>query len=240
MLQRSPSARATICNAEARSRGRPERFRGSATLVLQLRADLGITLNGSNVSAWADQSGQGHNVTQGTASLQPLFIPNAKNGQPGVRCDGVDDFLKASAFTLNQVETALVVYKYLTINISGTHDIAFDGNGNGFMAFAVNSTPQTVISAGTGVAWASLSGNGVYAYATCTFNGASSELRVGGVSRATGNAGAANAGGFTFGALADGSRSANVEVTEIILYNRALAAAEIVRAEAYLKARYAL
>jgi hypothetical protein len=43
-------------------------------LVLWLRGDLGITLNGDNVSAWADQSGEGNDATQGTMSSQPLYV----------------------------------------------------------------------------------------------------------------------------------------------------------------------
>lgn len=49
-----------------------------ANLGLWLRSDLGITLNGSDVSAWADQSGSGNNVSQGTASRQPAY--NASGG----------------------------------------------------------------------------------------------------------------------------------------------------------------
>jgi hypothetical protein len=49
---------------------------------LWLKADAGITLNGSNVLAWADQSGNGYKAVQSLASFQPLFVPNdiyAKN-----------------------------------------------------------------------------------------------------------------------------------------------------------------
>lgn len=45
-----------------------------AALKLWLRSDLGITLNGSTVSAWADQSGYGNNVTQGTGAQQPTLV----------------------------------------------------------------------------------------------------------------------------------------------------------------------
>uniref|UniRef100_A0A6M3IKR0 Uncharacterized protein n=1 Tax=viral metagenome TaxID=1070528 RepID=A0A6M3IKR0_9ZZZZ len=40
---------------------------------LWLDAAQGVTLNGSNVSAWADQSGAGNHATQGTALRQPAY-----------------------------------------------------------------------------------------------------------------------------------------------------------------------
>jgi len=55
-------------------------------LVLWLRADLGITLNGGNVSAWADQSGAGNTFNQPTASKQPVFnaVDANLNNQPSI------------------------------------------------------------------------------------------------------------------------------------------------------------
>lgn len=41
-------------------------------LLLWLRADLGVTI-GTGVSAWADQSGSGNNVSQATGSKQPTL-----------------------------------------------------------------------------------------------------------------------------------------------------------------------
>lgn len=57
-----------------------------AYLKLWLKADAGITLNGSNVSAWADQSGNGYNAAQSSASLQPLFLANdpTANNKPTI------------------------------------------------------------------------------------------------------------------------------------------------------------
>ncbi len=42
-------------------------------LLFWYRSDLGITLNGSGVSAWADQSGNGRDLTQATAAKQPIY-----------------------------------------------------------------------------------------------------------------------------------------------------------------------
>ena len=51
-----------------------------------LKADAGVTLNGSNVSAWADQSTHGNDATQANSANQPLFSASVAelNGQPAV------------------------------------------------------------------------------------------------------------------------------------------------------------
>lgn len=48
-----------------------------------------FTLNGSDVSTWVDESGQGNSWPQGTASLQPPFSATAIAGRPGIMPDGV-------------------------------------------------------------------------------------------------------------------------------------------------------
>lgn len=53
-------------------------------LQLWLKADAGITLSGSKVSAWADQSGNGNNVAQATGANQPTFNASSVNSLPGV------------------------------------------------------------------------------------------------------------------------------------------------------------
>lgn len=52
--------------------GRPH-FRPTSidNLVIWLRADLGVTLVGSGVSQWADQSGNGNHVAQASSGLRP-------------------------------------------------------------------------------------------------------------------------------------------------------------------------
>lgn len=59
-----------------------------SSLALWLRADLGITLNGATVSAWADQSGNGHVFAMATAGKQPAYTASAIGGKPGITGTG--------------------------------------------------------------------------------------------------------------------------------------------------------
>ena len=63
-----------------------------AGLALWLRADKGLTLNGSSVAEWADQSGQGRLATQPVGVNQPLLAVTPL-GKPVLRFDGANDFL---------------------------------------------------------------------------------------------------------------------------------------------------
>ena len=76
-----------ILAARGRAGGRafqPPQLSGCA---VWLRADIGITLNGANVSRWADQSGNGNDATQGTSGRQPGYDALQINGRPTVFFD---------------------------------------------------------------------------------------------------------------------------------------------------------
>ena len=68
----------------------------SANTVIWLRADGGVTESSNVVSAWADQSGNGNDATQGTGSFQPTFTASALNYNPSIHFDGSDDVLATS------------------------------------------------------------------------------------------------------------------------------------------------
>ncbi len=65
----------------------------TAGLQLWLKADAGVTLNGSNVSKWADQSGKGNDAIQPDLPRQPFLVRDGLNGKPTIRFDGLDDRL---------------------------------------------------------------------------------------------------------------------------------------------------
>lgn len=62
-------------------------------LALWLRADQGITQSGGTVLVWADRSGNNRHAVQRRSVQQPAFVPSAVHGLPALRFDGVDDCL---------------------------------------------------------------------------------------------------------------------------------------------------
>lgn len=82
----------------------------SHDLVLWLKADEGVLLEGSGISSWADSSPAGHDAAQGTAFQRPTYIPSAINGMPAARFDG-DDWLAITGqvLTSNQYTIVAVV-----------------------------------------------------------------------------------------------------------------------------------
>jgi len=98
------------------------------TTALWLDADDAstITLNGSNVSAWNDKSGNGRNATQATAANQPAYTTAGLNGKNILTFDGSSDYLGFSNLTINDDNT--YIYSVYSRSTAGTHtlDIASD------------------------------------------------------------------------------------------------------------------
>lgn len=54
--------------------------------------------DGDPVQYWLDQSGNEYHLEQASLESRPVFASGVRNGQPVVRFDGVDDFLRCAAF----------------------------------------------------------------------------------------------------------------------------------------------
>ncbi len=67
-------------------------------MLLWLRDDVGVTSTGT-VSAWSDQSGNGHNASQTTSALQPTFVAGAINNGvlPTLTFNGTTQYLSTGS-----------------------------------------------------------------------------------------------------------------------------------------------
>ncbi len=99
-------------------------------LQLWLKADDGVTLNGSTVSQWIDQSGNGNDATQSNTDRQPMFVDNGLNNKPVLHFDGVNDRLGLTgSSTMSQI-SLFIVFKIdsgLSGN-NGTDPISISSN----------------------------------------------------------------------------------------------------------------
>lgn len=212
-----------------------------AGLTLWLRADTGITLNGSRVSGWADQSGHGNDGSQGTAAQQPLLVASAQNGRPVLRGDGarrvdISGQGTPTAATLIFVMSGMVaatdsylmsavanLTQGLIANYEGAQVVSWYNNGDigNFGAMPTDRSLHVFIV--TQVNGSSLIGylDGAQVFSAVP---AHDLLALGSI-----------ISGATL--VAGGSDG---DVAEVIAYDRVLAAGELASVTSYLKARYAI
>jgi hypothetical protein len=71
------------------------------TLLFWVKSDTGVTTEtGGRVTNWADQSGNGNDVSVGTgSSSRPTVSAAALNGYDSIVFDGSDDYLDSGTFT---------------------------------------------------------------------------------------------------------------------------------------------
>lgn len=197
-----------------------------------------VNLSAGAVAAWPDSSGKAHPLAQATGTKQPIMaVDSTLSNYPTVIFDGADDYMDAT-FTLVQPYSVLLVWKNVTLGLTGVHDVCFDGK-TGVDAF-LTDTAQSVMFCGAAMTNLRKEADGVFNYASIIVNGASSIIRTTGVQRSATNAGGNNPGGVTLGALSGGTRSTNIAVGRMIMFSGALAGAELLAAESYLKTKYRL
>jgi len=217
-------------------------------LILWLDASRGITLNGSDVSAWADQSGEGNDLTQATPSNQPLFVSSlaALNNMPAIKGAG-SDHLDRATFTGGNVAQEYSIYQVITwTSLANTKSLAGGQSGTTLSTrefsgdFAANFGTSNVAS---GVAEPA---SGTAVIRKDMADGASSTIHVevqgGASSDATypSNPGSADWVGMSVLAQENGGLGVDGHVSEILMYNNDPSAPDDAAILAYLRSRYAI
>jgi hypothetical protein len=191
------------------------------------RYGVGITATNGLVSQWDDVSGNGRHLKQATETNRPGLQADGS-----ILFDGVDNYLKCDAFTLNQPETVYLLFRQVTWT-SGGH--VFDGNaGDSGRVVQFNATPAIRVSAGSSVAQNGNLAVNTYGAIAVVINGASSLIQVNSTTATTGNAGANNMGGFTLGASGAAAAFGNIQVKEAVVYAAAHDADQRARIIEYL------
>lgn len=214
-----------------------------------------VTADGDPVGLWRDQSGNSRNVTAATNGERPLYKTGIQHSLPALLFDSVDDRLTMTNATygLSQPFTAFVVFKYL--NVTNNGGVLIDSYDNTQCVLYVNtdtadkyrsaangpSGDVQIASDGTGAA-------GNWDILATVFNGASSSIAVNGSLRTdTGDVGANNPSGLSVGNIR-GNASPIIANTyawdgyigEVIVFNSALSAANILLVNAYLAGKWGI
>lgn len=194
------------------------------------RYGIGITAAAGAVSQWADQSGNARHLVQATGTNQP-----ALQADLSILFDGVDNFMKCVAFTLNQPETIYILFKQIAWVIN---EAVCDGNtSNSGVVYMETTTPRLSIfstggsnpSPGASLALAT------YGVIAGFIDDADTLIQLNNEVPLTASSGTpTNMSGFTLGARGDNVQWSNVQVKEAIVFSGAHDAATRSGVIAYL------
>jgi hypothetical protein len=224
-------------------------------LSLWLKADAGVTLSGSNVTAWADQSGNGNNAV-GSDTL-PTLQSNAINGYPAIRLNNTGSntsrFTVSNDFNLKN-SSVFVVVKQLNLGNPFARMLAFLGTNDDFnsddgLAFLFNNTvPQLQLtSKANNAIIENLAAENVFASVAYKIDGSGNmSVFYNGGSEGTGqnvSMSSQNSGGAIY--IGQGSQNIPAaglygDIAEIIFYNSNLTTPQRQQVETYLNAKYAI
>ena len=211
----------------------------------------GITglANGAAVARWPDSSGNGHDATQTTASLQAIYIANALNGKPAVRFNGTSQYLTlgdlSSVFPTGATLFIVATYGgvqnqclYSSSSYDSTSQVGDDfsyfqsGNDGYFSQFR---TPRTAAygtpmpSTGSNL-FSIVSGPSTWEmWVNQVDKGSVSSTFAPGTSHLIGHSNNATNSVFLLG-----------DISEIIAYSAALSQADRQNVEGYLRAQYGI
>lgn len=207
---------------------------------------MGVTLNGSVVSAWADQSGNAHDFAQLTSSQQPAYAASdaTLGSLPTITGDGVDDFLEAPLARPASGTTPTWmsgIIKQVVWSASG-RVIFGDATSQKFIINQNTSTPQLAQQATTGVNLNN--GLAVNTWGRIEVNfaaGANSYLKLKANKVQTGTSeGGGGTGGSTVRLFTSTTAAAftNIAIAELVICQGTPTAAEVSAIDAYYVSRY--
>jgi len=223
---------------------------------LWLKADTGVTFSGSNVTAWADQSGNDNNAVANTGQ-QPTFVSSFLNGKPAIQFNGQQQIMQiANANTLDFFKmSSFIVLKYLgqgtgnnvvyikNANVGAPANQAMYGlvaTNGGNVSFSQNvglwSDYRTGINIQDSIPKIlSMTYNGTTQNVYSNGNFSNNFLIGGNIETSTGV--------FQIGGYNQSFNAAEYfygQIAEIIMYNRAVTSTERQQIEAYLNTKYAI
>jgi hypothetical protein len=264
---RSPGSRLSRLLNDTRDRVQAAGQPPAAGLQLWLRADVGAidrhgaaVSDGDVVAGWIDQSSSKRNVEQSDANRRPAFVAAGLNGLPAIRFDGVDDLLHNSAVDLVPSGAARTMIVVGRVPDTGRGGAMFTFRRSTAGGGTVFSTQHGSVAGSYYVYSDGVNGGGNSTLPLETINGIRSpfatvftsrgegqklEVWLNGEKQPVSQPGAVGpdrgATGFTIGNREDYAGFGwDGDLSEILVYDRALSPDELLAAGSYVATKYDL
>lgn len=166
----------------------------------------------TQVSSWADQSGNNRHWLQASTFMQPLL-----QSDNSVVFNGVSTCLSTSPFTFDQPATVYLLARQMNWSNNGR---LVSGISTTAVVLQAVASPRLGLNAGSSLNSISSLPVSTYGVICAVFNGTSSLLRIN-ASTLSGDAGLNGSGGFAIGAAVGGSNPSAMEAKEFIAFNAA-------------------
>lgn len=194
--------------------------------------NTGLTEQSSFISGWADQSGNGYDLTQTSSTRYP------ENNAGTITFDGVDDFLESDALALSQPYGVYFYGQQVTwVSNDRIWDVKPAGQGT-LRQSGIEPWVSLYAGGGSGnhTNWTVGSDRALY----CLFNGTSALIQLGstGVS-VGGNCGTLGGTGWTLGAILTQANACNVQIRELMIFTCTHTTAEYLQMLSYLEDKFA-
>jgi hypothetical protein len=191
------------------------------------------------VSILYDKSRNGFHLVQATQVSKPLLIENYQNGQPALRFDGSNDFMRvAFGQTFNQPNTIYAVWNRESGGLRYLIDGFSTSGRTGIISEYLGNNRVTIFT-GTTALNATKALNNIPFITKGVFNGTVSQIYDNGTLLATGNAGTTGTDGITLGARnGGGGEFLNGHILALLGFNRLLSFSEDLNVMNYLNQKY--
>jgi hypothetical protein len=210
-----------------------------ANLVLWLSAGSGVTLSGTKVTKWKDQSKNGLDATA-SSGYEPTYVSSvtALNGRPALQMN--KSFLSCGASKTFDIATPTMFVVSTAVTGGITVTKSFGSGGTSWRKLELNAKSFRAGADSNAIAHnATIANSNIYVLASASKN--SHVISVNGAAKTSTSTlyhTPYNTADFKIGGSKAGLSSVSGQLAEIVLYNKALSTTERKQVECYLAAKY--